>query len=272
MAASFTADEGRLYVEMTVLSSKMASLDNLIMTSALEDTIALCQTARLFLIDGHQNDLENFWLNKTRIEGSKNWHEYLQNIVNETKAKYVKRSRLEALENKEDDEHENMDEENFDSNLISQPTQSGFGTQFNQLGHHAANSDAWGDSGLNPNGTNHMQQNGETPFQHTLAQPVQMTHTNVESQKTPQMTTEPRDYKDLHRQHKIDEKPLPKKKKQLFVSDSEDEENPKKASKAARKHSSESQERYLGKRNPAEGSPVASIGFSDLGEAPAFTF
>lgn len=272
MASTFTAQEGELYVDIVVLSGKVASLRDLVVSSTLEDTVALCQTARLFNIDASQTDLDEFVGARTTVEGSKSWHEYLQNIVNETKAKYIKKSRLEALQNNVDEELRVLDEDDEEMKTAPPPTASGFGNQFANFGSHAPTPDIWEDSRSTPQEQNHHQENGSTPFTPMQNSGLTPDGRKPEFQKPQQMNSRPAANDKLKAWPPSDESTLVAKKKQLFASESEDEEMDAKVEARRRKSSSESREKGLGKRQPLEGSPIASVGFSDLGEAPAFTF
>lgn len=276
MVFSFSTEESILYLNLVMLFNKVGQLNHIQVSSGLEDTISLSHISKLLKLEGIQSPELHFLKEASLLGRSKELDEYIINLTSEIKAKAIKKARAEALfiENSEENvHHENGKEETKPESV---PIQTGFSMNFNQITSHHDDHQAFdsfeniGNEGLtekfktsNPFGGSNLHkfsgdhEGNDVRKSHLIDKDIKFDS----KQKDQDLIKS----KVIERSSKI-------RKQNLLETSSEEDQKPQVKKNKPRKQSSGSEEGNLGKRHNLIGSPLASANFSDLEQAPEFSF
>ena len=216
-------------------------------------------------------DQEGWLLGKRR-----DWDEFIQNIMLDTKARVIKKARAEAAQEMamdiEDGEYDAQDEGAPERKEAA----GGFSQRFK---HDPINSDAqdsWNQNGKANYASDRSNTGIHNPF--SVSKNGHEDGPNEETQVGNLRAEHPNDNGHHPFNHDSSQRQIApsyeKKfaKKQLFDSDSDEEERPRGKAKALKANQDQGKTEDIADMIGEVGSPVASIEFQELGQAPAFNF
>lgn len=287
LLATMPKADASLIAQSATEALRLASTGYLRLYDAAEDQLALTYVAKLVGIEAPAHSLAEGLsaLRRAKPSGEgdawllgkrRDWDEFVQNIAMETKMRIVKKTRAEVSQEAANAQDEEGLENAHGDDIENGKEVNGFSMKFNQRVTDADQGDSWKVKSAKPDPFGNSTERASNPFggQNTSSnegfdsfrgEHFDSIRANVGSTERleAQVTSQPAKVSAF-------EQRIPKK--QLFDSDSEDEQRPR-VSQNLQKTSNDHYTANETSENLLDiGSPVASIEFNELGQAPAFNF
>lgn len=279
--------EARLFANAAIRSLKVAGSGDPKVLGAAEDQLALAVVAKLVGVSTESANLKDGLrvLRRQTAEPEKeawllgkrrDWDEFVQNLVLDTRARIVKKTRIEALNEAAEMQNELEHEDHDESKGHKEHANGSFNANFDQESLAVGHQDGWNaidtrenpfqkntESASNPFGEYSNREKRVTNEEYTES--IRLNSDQLASRIPNDVIGHPQKQDNFSKKHKFP-------KKQLFDSDSDDDKETRIREKTSKAIHHQNAVSDASEKIQEIGSPIASVEFLELGHAPSFNF